>query len=236
MRFFSWPAFLAHVLALGCLVACGEPQPVWQESSFVVNGREGDSQLTPSADLQTLRFSLFCEKEWTVREEGSPADWALLGSEKSSVEHYWNISIQLTENITSSPRKAVFIFSCEGKERRVSVVQSVEDPIFRVQTLGAYGVPGGDVVYRPELFQFSRLLYGEDRMSFRFVEPSSARVVSLGSLPRTMEPGMLLTLRYSVVEQGFTRVSESFSVQVIRVRDHLVWLKKDENTYFVIRQ
>lgn len=235
MRFSFRAVVLPIVLGL-CFSTCKEPQPVWQESSFVVNGREGDTQLTPSADLQTLRFTLYCEKEWTVREEGTPAEWAILSSEKSGVKHYWNISVQLTENMDSSPRKTVFIFSCEGAQRRVSIVQSVEDPIFRVQTMGAYGVPGGDVVYRPDQFQFSRLLYGENKMSFRLMDPSSARVMSLGGLPRSMEPGMLLTLRYSVVEQGFTRVSESFPVQVIRVREQLVWLKKDDNTYFVIRQ
>lgn len=237
MRFFSLPAALGILLGLTCLASCRiRPKDTpWQESSFVVNGREGDTQLTPSADIQTLRFSLYCElDEWTVREEGTPADWALLSRQKSRIEHYWDISVQLTENTTSSPRKAVFIFSCEDKERRVSIVQSVEDPIFRIQTVGAYGVPGGDVVYDPDHFQTARLYFG-DKMSFRWMDLSGARVASLSGFPRALEPGMLFTVRYSVVENGFTRAGTSFPVQVIRVREPLVWIKKDESTYFIIR-
>ena len=31
-------------------------------------------------------------------------------------------------------------------------------------------------------------------------------------------------------------MSESYEVQVIRVRESLVWLKKDDDTYFVVKE
>jgi hypothetical protein len=73
-------------------------------------------------------------------------------------------------------------------------------------------------------------------MSVRFLEPDEARVTTLGGLSRNLETGMKFPLMYRVMEQGYTRILETIPVQVIRVRDSMVWLKKDDNEYFVIRK
>ena len=237
MRISFLKAFLPWMLGFLFLASCDrKPDPSALEASFVVNGHTGDSRLSPSADAQTLRFEVYSEKAWTVREEGIPSDWIQYESEKSSKKNSWTFSLQLSENVSSSSRPAVLVFASGELERRVSVVQSIEDPIFRVHTLGAYGVPGGDWVYQEERFQTGRLLYGEDRMSFRIVEPGAVRVMLLSGMPHSMEPGMHFPVFFRVVDHGYTRCSSYYDVQVIRVRDSLTWLKNDDQTYFVISQ
>ena len=114
------------------------------------------------------------------------------------------------------------------------VVQPEEDPVFSVCVPGAYGVPGGDVVYTPGRIQQSILLYG-DCMSFRLLEPAAARVATLSGVPRSLKPSLRFPVHYRLQERGLNRVSESFEVQVIRIREGLVWLRKDDDIFFVVR-
>ena len=228
---------LSCLLGWLCLAACERRKESRNEDiDFVVNGRVGDSELHPSADIQTLRFEVFSKNKWTCSKEGSEVDWLSFEMVESEKKNTWNISFTLTENMGNAPRTAVFLFSSASLTRRVTITQSVEDPIFRTHTIGAYGVPGGDIVFDRERFQYSRLLYGSQFLSFRLYEPSAARVVSLSGLFRQMEAGMRFPVLYRVSEEGYTRILERFEVQVIRVRTPLVWLKKDENTYFVIKE
>lgn len=234
------PALVAVVSCLVgtlCLAGCnGRTEPENPDSTFIVNGHIGDSEFNPSADVQTLRFEVYCENKWDCVQEGFERRWISYEIAKAEKKDTWKISFMLTENTGNAPRTAIFLFTSGSMRRRVTVVQSVEDPIFRVHTIGAYGVPGGDVVFAPERFQYGRLLYGADGLSFRLYEPSAARVVTLSGLKRPMEPGMQLRVFYRVLEGGYTRVSQPLEVQVIRVREPLVWLKKDDNTYFVVKE
>ncbi len=237
MRFCSLGRILLCLLGLLCLAGCDTRMvPEDEDNAFVVNGRIGDSEFHPSADVQTLRFEVYSENKWDCVQEGFERRWISYEIAKVEKKDTWRISIILAENTGNSPRTAVFLFTSGTMRRRVTVTQSVEDPIFRTHTIGAYGVPGGDVVFDRDRFQYGRLQYGADRLSFRLYEPSSARVCTLSGLSSHMEPGMQFTVLYRVQEGGYTRVLESCEVQVIRVRDNLVWLKKDDNTYFVVKK
>ena len=228
---------MALLAGLLVLAGCGpKPTPAGEDPVFVVNGRQGDSSLSPSADVQTLRFDVYCEEEWTMKEEGLPADWLLVESVKSNKRNTWTLSVSLSENVSSSPRTAVLVFTCGQKTRKVTIVQSVEDPIFRTHVIGAYGVPGGDVVFDRKRHQFGQLRNGGDYLSFRLLDPESGRAITLSGLSNPLEPGMHFTVLYRVSDHGFTRVCETYDVQVIRVRDNKVWLKKDEAIYFVVKQ
>lgn len=237
MRSFSLGRILICLLGLLCLAGC-EPKEVPEEEdvSFVVNGRIGDSEFHPSADVQTLRFEVYAENKWNCVQEGFERRWISYEIAKAEKKDTWKISFFLAENTGNAPRTTVFLFTSGTMRRRVTVTQSVEDPIFRTHAIGAYGVPGGDVVFDRERFQYGRLQYGADRLSFRLTEPSAARVFTLSGLSQHMEPGMQFTVLYRVLEGGYTRISETYDVQVIRVRDSLVWLKKDDNTYFVVKK
>jgi hypothetical protein len=228
--------FFAFALLLDLAVSCKEKPDPEKPVKLVVNKLTTDSELSFSADPQTLSFDVYCDGEWDMREEGTPASWVLDCSVSDQRKHTWTVSFQVTENTSSDVRRAVFVFYSGSVERRVTLVQSVEDPILRVHEPGAYGVPGGDVVYDPDRSQYSLLFYGEEGLSVRFLEPDAAQVTILSGLSRKLETGMQFQLLYRKVERGYTRVLETVPVQVIRIQDSLVWLKKDDNLYFVIRK
>jgi len=223
-------------LLLGLVFSCKEKPDPEKPVEMLLNSQEGNLEFTPSADPQAVHFELYCDGLWDMREEGLRANWVESRTVTTLKKNTWSISIQITENTANISRRAVFVIYSGTMERRVMIVQSVEDPIFRVHELGAYGVPGGDVVYDSNSFQYSCLQYGTNSMSVRFLEPDEARVTTLGGLSRNLETGMQFPLMYRVMEQGYTRILETIPVQVIRVRDSMVWLKKDDNEYFVIRK
>lgn len=238
MRLFSLNRILICLLGLLLLAGCVDTRllPADEDNGFVVNGRIADSEFHPSADVQTLRFEVYAENKWDCVQEGFERRWISYEIAKAEKKNTWKIAIILAENTGISPRTAVFLFTSGKMRRRVTVTQSVEDPIFRTHTLGAYGIPGGDVIFERGRSQYSRLHYGTDRLSFRLLEPASTRVVTLNGLPRHMEPGMQFPVLFRILEGGYTRMSESYEVQVIRVRESLVWLKKDDDTYFVVKE
>ena len=223
-------------LLLGLVLSCEEKPDPEKPVEMLLDSQPANLEFTPSADPQTLHFELYCDGLWDMREEGVRANWVESRTVTTLKKNTWSISIQITENTANISRRTVFVLYSENVQRRVVIVQSVEDPIFRVHELGAYGVPGGDVIFTSNYFQYSRLQYGSNGLSVRFLEPDEARVTTLGGLPRNLETGMQFPLMYRVTEQGYTRILETIPVQVIRVRDSLVWLKKDDNEYFVIRK
>lgn len=223
-------------LLLGLVLSCEEKPDPEKPVEMLLDSQPANLEFTPSADPQTLHFELYCDGLWDMREEGVRANWVESRTVTTLKKNTWSISIQITENTANISRRTVFVLYSENVQRRVVIVQSVEDPIFRVHELGAYGVPGGDVIFTSNNFQYSRLQYGSNGLSVRFLEPDEARVTTLGGLPRNLETGMQFPLMYRVTEQGYTRILETIPVQVIRVRDSLVWLKKDDNEYFVIRK
>lgn len=223
-------------LLLGLVLSCEEKPDPEKPVEMLLDSQPANLEFTPSADPQTLHFELYCDGLWDMREEGVRANWIESRTVTTLKKNTWSISIQITENTANISRRTVFVLYSENVQRRVVIVQSVEDPIFRVHELGAYGVPGGDVIFTSNNFQYSRLQYGSNGLSVRFLEPDEARVTTLGGLPRNLETGMQFPLMYRVTEQGYTRILETIPVQVIRVRDSLVWLKKDDNEYFVIRK
>lgn len=223
-------------LLLGLVFSCKEKPDPEKPVEMLLNNEAFNLEFTPSADPQTLHFELYCDGLWDMREEGVRANWVESRTVTALKKNTWSISIQITENTASIPRRTVFVLYSDSVQRRVEIVQSVEDPIFRVHELGAYGAPGGDVLFDKNRFQYSCLQYGSNSMSVRFLEPEEARVTILGGLSRNLETGMQLQMLYRVVEQGYTRILETIPVQVIRVRDSMVWLKKDDNEYFVIRK
>ena len=223
-------------LLLGLVLSCEEKPDPEKPVEMLLDSQPANLEFTPSADPQTLHFELYCDGLWDMREEGVRANWVESRTVTALKKNTWSISIQITENTANISRRTVFVLYSENVQRRVVIIQSVEDPIFRVHELGAYGVPGGDVIFTSNNFQYSRLQYGSNGLSVRFMEPDEPRVNTLGGHPRKMETWMQFPLIYRVTEQGYTRILETIPVQVIRVRDSLVWLKKDDNEYFVIRK
>ena len=121
-----------------------------------------------------------------------------------------------------------------GEEPEPPVVVE-EDPVLKIKDLGAYGVPGGNIVLRYG-WQSGMLRYGGGRQNIRLLQPSRARVVSLSGLQRPLRPGMQVDALYRDTEQGLTRVCIPYQLEVLRVSGDTVWLKESEQTFFVLEQ
>lgn len=129
-------------------------------------------------------------------------------------------------------------FSCventPGQEEPEEPEVPVDDPVLAVSHPGAYGVSGGNEVLE-EGGQTSFLQYSGGA-SWRLIHPSSGKVVSLSGLPEKFRRGARVGFLYRVIDRGIVRESQPFSgVEVLQVTDTLVWLKKDEHTYFVLQ-
>lgn len=108
-----------------------------------------------------------------------------------------------------------------------------DDPVLAVTVPGAYGVEGGNEVVSDGV-QTSLLTYPEGR-SWRLLKPLSRKVVSLSALPESFRQGERIQFLYRVSERGIIRVNHTFTdVEVLQVTDSLVWLKRDEHTFFVL--
>ena len=108
-----------------------------------------------------------------------------------------------------------------------------DEPILAVSIPGAYGAEGGTQSLQ-EGMQTSLLTY-DGGAAWRMIQPSGCKVVSFSALPLQMKAGDSISFLYRVSEQGITRVCRTYrDVKVLQVKDGLVWLKKDDSTYFLL--
>lgn len=109
----------------------------------------------------------------------------------------------------------------------------VEDPVLKVQTPGAYGVPGGDQILLPSR-QCGVLTYGNS-FSVRLLDPSTLTVASISGLPLGLRQGQRVSFLYRLSTRGRTLATQAYeNVQVLQLKDQMAWLKADDNTFFVI--
>ena len=131
---------------------------------------------------------------------------------------------------------ALCLSACQPKEKPVVPGPEPvlpEDPVLAVRLPGIYGVEGGNEVLQRGV-QSSFLEY-EGGRSWRLLHPAACKVVSLSGLPLQFRQGERVDFLYRVSERGITRIARRFSeVTVVQVSDTLVWLKKDEHTFFVV--
>lgn len=119
-------------LLLGLVLSCEEKPDPEKPVEMLLDSQPANLEFTPSADPQTLHFELYCDGLWDMREEGVRANWIESRTVTTLKKNTWSISIQITENTANISRRTVFVLYSENVQRRVVIVQSVEDPIFRV--------------------------------------------------------------------------------------------------------
>ena len=107
------------------------------------------------------------------------------------------------------------------------------DPITLVTTPGAYGVEGGTIEYDLSKHQLSRLEY-RNGWSYRLLCPEDVTVASISGLPGDFKAGDSVTFLYRVQQQGHSWVNVTYTMTVLQIKDGKAWLKKDDETYFVI--
>lgn len=133
---------------------------------------------------------------------------------------------------------ALFLGSCEQKPKPVPPPKPEEtDPVLLVQVPGAYGIPGGNQVYNEDRHQLSVTQCPDGTLLFRLLDPGERKVMSIHGIPATLQEGDRISFHFRVMVNGYTIQTESFEhVQVLKVTQKLIWLKKDENTYFVLER
>ncbi len=216
-----------------------EPEENLVRGSSLNKGSDAPIILTLSAEAQKISVTLTGKGDWTIDGEDSSADWVNVNIAVSSVKmDAWDVTVWLTENTDSETRSATFILSGKSDVRQLTVIQKGADPNTPFGTMGAYGVPGGNVKYDEGNFQYSRLIYGNGELSVRFLDPDKERVVILSGLPENPVRGTKFQLLYRVVQSGLTEISETYPVEVVRIsgkKNPMILIKKDDDVYFVVK-
>lgn len=133
----------------------------------------------------------------------------------------------------------VLLLGCEDPQPNPPVPPGPdkEDPIVQVQVPGAYGIPGGNQVYNEDRHQLSFTECPDGTLLFRILDPGERKVLSLHGIPATLKQGDRISFLFRVMVNGYTIQSESFTdVQVLKLTGSMIWLKKDETTYFVLQR
>jgi hypothetical protein len=112
-----------------------------------------------------------------------------------------------------------------------------EDPIVKVQIPGAYGIPGGNQVYNEDRHQLSAMECPDGTLLFRILDPGERKVLSIHGIPASLKEGDRIAFHFRVMVNGYTIQAENFTdVLVLKLTGNMIWLKKDETTYFVLQR
>ena len=132
----------------------------------------------------------------------------------------------------------ILLLGCEDPQPKPPVPPGPEeDPIVQVVVPGAYGVPGGNQVYNEDRHQLSAMECPDGTLLFRLLDPGERKVLSIHGIPATLRQGDRIPLHFRVMVNGYTIQSETFTdVLVLKLTSGMIWLKKDENTYFVLQR
>lgn len=133
----------------------------------------------------------------------------------------------------------ILLLGCEHPQPKPPVppFPVEEDPIAQVLVPGAYGIPGGNQVYNEDRHQLSTLECPDGTLLFRILDPGERKVLSIHNIPATLKEGDRVPLHYRIMANGYTLQSESFTdLLVLKLTSRMIWLKKDDNTYFVLQR
>jgi hypothetical protein len=109
------------------------------------------------------------------------------------------------------------------------------DPIVQVLVPGAYGIPGGSQVYNEDRHQLSVVECPDGTLLFRLLDPGERKVLSIHNIPAKLQKGDRIPLHFRVMANGYTLQSENYTdILVLKVTSNMIWLKKDDSTYFVL--
>lgn len=132
----------------------------------------------------------------------------------------------------------ILLLGCEETQPKPPVPPvPEEDPILQMQVPGAYGIPGGSQVYNEERHQLSTVECPDGTLVFRLLDPGERKVLSIHDIPATLQEGDRIPLHYRIMVNGYTLQCESYTdLQVLKLTSRMIWLKKDETTYFVLQR
>lgn len=215
------------------LVSCKEKQDE-ETIRFIVNKLTENSEFNVPPEGGELPLYVVSDLEWAYRFKEAAPDWLQVTDQQVN-SNSWMLTLTARENTGGTPRSTILLFTAKDRSCEVTVQQFQEDPVLQVTVPGAYGVEGGDVIFNRTETQISRLTDGSS-FHFSLLYPADVRVMTV-SVPSVMEKGDTVALSYKIVEKDRTLVKTDYpKVAVLRIREPLVWLKVDENVYFVIKK
>ena len=72
---------------------------------------------------------------------------------------------------------------------------------------------------------------------FRILDPGERKVLSIHGIPASLKEGDRIPLHFRVMVNGYCIQSENFTdILVLKLSSNMIWLKKDETTYFVLQR
>ena len=213
------------------LWACEDPME--EEAKFQVNQQTENSTFTVAPEGGEFQLFVVCDADWSYRFKTQVA-W-LSAKEKQVNSNSWMLVLTALEHTGRDTRSVVLEFTSGQRKREVTVQQDPEDAIVQVTVPGAYGVPGGDVVYDRSIAQISRLTSG-DSFSFSLLYPADVKAVTV-TVPSALESGAVVPLSYKVVEKDRTLVmTEYTAATVVAIKEPYVWLRVSDTGYFIIKK
>ena len=173
----------------------------------------------------------------------SAGGWIDHLSTRALDEHVHSFSISANE--TGRTRRADIVFLFETDDALLSdtltLVQRNLDPLLRNNVIGAYGLSGGDRLYRSGKNLLSRL-YSADKSStaLRIIDPAELTVVEFGGIPAdgTLDDRFSLSFRF--LQRGEVLESGIYSVSVIGTGSDAtadwLWLRAEEGPGFIVKK
>ena len=195
------------------------------------------------ADEDELSFS-FEEQAFSVKTQynvayqiRTSADWIQPAKVKAPLSE-GEESFTLTENEGADERKARIEFTSEGHPDAsftISVTQEGKDPILNITQPGFYGIGQTSYIKGVDGWNQSSISldeYGDIR--YRLFNAASLSVITITGPDDDLEWGERCTLNLVLNQKGILSPTQNFVTHLIYSKDHLLWFKGDNGTYFIM--
>ena len=210
--------------------------------TFDIAVEQGQQDVILSED-SALSFT-FEEREFSVGtsynvdyEVEVSASWITYVKSKAPL-HQGTEAFVMEENPSPNARTAEICFSAPRVEPLVlTIVQGGKDPVLNSTHPGFYGI--NDLNYLVGAAgwnQYSRMVSPNGSVRYRLLKGSSLSVAELTGYKQDAQPGDKLDLEFRLRTKDETKLIKNYSVEVLYEKDGLVWLKQDNDIYFIVHK
>lgn len=234
MRFYR-PVLLLLVLLPVCCCHPKEPTQEPEADYLLIDRQVTDFTKSISPDGLDGAFTISCDAEWEMSVPEDAASWLTIGESLKTGKNSWLLLYTVESNESIYPRSTKLVFKAGTHSIQVTMDQGVPDPLTLNKVPGFYGIEGVNVL-PTGVRQSSSFHYGQ-YWTYRILDPSTLTVQALGNIPWELTSGSHISVSYKMVRQGMEEAYEpSVDVEVVRVTNTLVWLRKDESEYFILER
>lgn len=228
------------ILIMAALAAAScrdrEPEePGGPKGALSVNGRASDSAVSVSSEGGIIDVYISCDVAWQYTLSEDSMDWISPGERIDKGKGNWIVPLGISPSDCPESREGSVSFTCQDISVTLTLVQGSPDPVALVKTPGFYGVDGQDIVVAGNIQCSS--FHGAGSWQFRLIDHDSMTVWAIGDIPENVSAGNILSVRGKTIQRGMTVDARVFPLlSVVRSTPQMVWLKKDDGTYFVLER